>query len=336
MLSWLARYRMFTVVLACLSLVASFSIYVLGQPIDNRPGRFAISMLNFVESTRERSPFHARRFDVMTSEILDNIGGVLSQGDELFDDSGNLVKVAVQLDYGDGAFHPGLVIVHETGSQASTASYSYSTAYNDLVPMVLFVESGGTSLYTYWEDLPPDFSGDAGFMAHSTKGMVALEFHDTHYAESLRFVDTCACAGPPDEDLDSIVNQINQINASIPVYGELHGSYINTDVDLPFSISIHDDRLFLDGNIARFYWKLVDDRIVISKAGRLVRSYQRVDDVFFLFKTLALLRSAKISSPDGWSTFLRELVASADTNPEPWNRYVESFCSVYPNNENCP
>lgn len=343
MLSWLSRCYMLAAVLVCLSFVANFSVYGLGQPRNNRPATLALNMLNFVESQRSRWGFHDRGVDIMSSpKILSNIGGVLSQGDELVDDSG--IKVALQLDY-DNTFQPGRVVVRETGPQASKVSYNYGIEYNDLVPMVLFVASGGTSLYTYWEEddkLPAGFSSDAGFVAHPTKGMVALEFHGTRYAKALYHVDTCIfflCTVSPDEDLYSIVDRIND---SISTHGNLDSFrnliYINTDVHLPFRVSMRDDRLFVDvdGEIARFYPDLVNGRIVIRTARKLFRTHQRaMGDVFFLFETLALLRSVKISARDDWSIFVEKFAASADTNTEPWNRYIDSFCSVYPDNQGC-
>ena len=55
-----------------------------------------------------------------------------------------------------------------------------------------------------------------------------------------------------------------------------------------------------------------------------------LDDVYFLFETLALLRSAKTSEPHTWAMFLRALASDplVQNQPEPWIRYTRSYCRV--------
>ena len=301
----------------------------------------------------------AAGLDVFTSGNLARTGGVLSQADSLIDLSGNPVPVWVELAADQP--YPGHIDVYRTGS---TMRYEYPIEYNDLVPMVLFVDSGGTSLYTLWESdsgrFPPDFERDTGFVNHRLGGMIALEFQGTRYSDAVFFLDICkwTCVEPADDDLDSVVERINTELDGRPVDSDLpevmyirDGTYINTDVDLPFQVSVEGNLFFVDGNVARLHPNVSSrDRIVIHSAYRIVASEEfrwhfvrvldewlaseilaKVVDVHFLFETLALLRSAKESSPDEWKSFRQALESKVlvRANLEPWYRYSRSFCSLY-------
>ena len=61
------------------------------------------------------------------------------------------------------------------------------------------------------------------------------------------------------------------------------------------------------------------------------QAQRALDDAFFLFETLALLRSTKTHHPAKWSVF-RTLLASRwliAANRTPWARYTEAYCDVY-------
>ncbi|MCY3938974.1 MAG: hypothetical protein OXG22_11525, partial [Chloroflexi bacterium] len=64
---------------------------------------------------------------------------------------------------------------------------------------------------------------------------------------------------------------------------------------------------------------------------------EELQNVLFLFETLALLRTAKDSSADSWRDFVASLASAplADEHPEPWRRYLASFCSLYPSDASC-
>ena len=118
--------------LAFLALDGSFSVDVSGQrpPLITRT----------VPRTAGPTGYHA-----FAPNNLVRIGGVLSQADRLIDLSGNPVSVRIELAADQP--YPGYVNVHRTGLPTPDR---YLIEYSDLVPMVLFVDSGGTSLYTLW------------------------------------------------------------------------------------------------------------------------------------------------------------------------------------------
>ena len=203
------------------------------------------------------------------------------------------------------------------------------------------------------------------------------------------FLDTCrwTCTDPVGDDLDPVVGRINTELGGIRyddidslTSSHISGTYINTDVDLPFHVSMDGDLLSVNGNIARLHPNVSDNRIVIDDAKRIFTSERLPDvaaerislvlrasemltgavdareavtlrllmgeaareivleftpaslaDAHFLFETLALLRSAKESSLDGWKNFRQALESEVlvRTNPEPWELYSSSFCSLY-------
>ena len=373
MLSALLRRTVLTVAIASLVFLAlegGFSVDVSGQhdgsPISlNRP---------LVTSTAFRTAGNATGHNVFTAGNLARIGGVLSQANSLLDLSGNPVSVSVELAADQP--YPGHIDVYRTGS---SMRYEYPIEYNELVPMVLFVDGGGTSLYTFWESdggdrFPPNFERDAGLVNHHFEGLVALEFHGTRYSNAVYFLDICQwiCVEPADDDLDSVVERINTELDGRPVDGDhpdvTYITYINTDVDLPFKVSEDGDLFSVDGNVARLHpYVSSGDRIVIRRAERIVASYEfeyqmrqklgelagrmswfgdvalafkileEVAEVHFLFETLALLRSAKESSPDEWKSFRQVLESEflVRANPEPWYRYSRSFCALYSDDDDC-
>ena len=78
----------------------------------------------------------------------------------------------------------------------------------------------------------------------------------------------------------------------------------------------------------------------VEEMNELIDEYRRteetdeaktnLDDVYFLFETLALLRSVKTNEPSTWAKFLRTLSSSSmvQNQPEPWIRYTRSYCRV--------
>lgn len=388
MLPVLLRRTVLTVVgLVFFALEGGFSVNVSGQH-GGSPVNLHGSLINRTAAT------HPTGRGVFALGNLLRIGGVLSQADSLIDLSGNPVSVRVELAADQP--YPGHIDVYRTGS---TMRYEYPIEYNDLVPMALFVDSGGTSLYTLWESdsgrFPPDFERDAGFVNHRLQGMIALEFQGTRYSDAVHFLDTCrwTCTDPAGADLDPVVGRINSELGRVR-YDDIdfldvmyiRGTYINTDVDLPFQVSMDGDLLSVNGNVARLHPNVSDNRIVIDDATRIFTSErlpdvarerislvsrasemlagavdareavtlrllmdeaareivlefttQEVEDAHFLFETLALLRSAKESSPDDWKHFRQALESDilVRENPEPWYDYSRSFCSLYSDDDDC-
>lgn len=335
-----------TVIVVGLMVTVLFAVQTLAQITKN----LITASLN-----RSGSSYHKTGYQgVFNRSVLLNVGGVLSQANQLNDQSGKPIRVAIELMPSDT--YSGSFVVRQAGTQGN-----YTIEYTDLVPMALFVDSGGTSLYTLWEDdLFPSFRRDAGFVKHSGDGYVALEFAGTRYADALYCADICqGCLGSPDANLASkIMENISKINLDMERDEIGRGSQINTDLALSFLINVRESRAIIEGGIVRLYWKFVgSSNVEIKKAVPLVPpdglsqqtlkdevqeedceiSPQRLKDAFFLFETLALLRTAKETEPKYWSRFMQTLKSEklVSVGPEPWMRYTRSYCSVYPEAPEC-
>ena len=328
-----------------------------------------------LHSLNRSADFHPSQAAVFQFDVLQAIGGVLSQTSRLLAATGERGTFSITLDLESGEY-PGYVIVRH-----AETTVPYMIEYSDLVPMALFVDSGGASLYTLWNEdddrLPEDFQRVAGFVEHHVRGHVALEFNDTQYSDALYFIDRCrGCLGERDLNVGDGLTQVLRESS-----GERTGSsYINTDVGMPFIFSVDTGWVDLDGRIGRFHWDTSssgasitalpvlrepawdaieasevftdllrvtarpDVDVTISEYESLDFfmtatdiSRQRLNVGFFLFETLALLRTAKTDAPDGWSEFM-DLLSSeemVETNPVPWDRYTRSVCAVYPNRTDC-
>ena len=310
--------------------------------------------------------YHATGDDVFQPVVLQNIGGVLSQGSVVDGRDGRAPKVEFVIGL-DGTY-PGYVLVND-----GAVTGRYRIRYDDLVPMALFVDSGGTSLYTLWSDdrLPATFQREAGFAKYDGgPGFLAIEFAGTRYADALYFLDTClACVAVPDDDSGAAVNARTATDTEAG--SERPSSYINADVDSPFEVEeTSAGAIEVRGGIIRFYWRgdagtgervsvvrkqpivrpgelranvdrwvterenahinLLRAGFDLRKEGRIL-GRRRLADAFFLFETLALLRATKLRSPEDWSVFMAVLSSAwfVRHNREPWERYTETFCGVY-------
>ena len=321
-----------------------------------------------LRSLNRSATFHPSQAGVFQFDVLEAIGGVLSQTNRLIAETGESGPFSITADLENGQY-PGYVTVHHMGTQTQ-----YSIEYSDLVPMALFVDSGGTSLYTLWrdQDLPPSFLHEAGFMEHNIDGELALEFNDTRYANALYFVDLCEyCLD--DQAIHVGVDLEKDLWKSAD--GRGGSSYINTDVRLPFHFSVVAGSADLTGGIARFEWRTsadvsIDALPVLREPERTLQNLfgaftdsdiltalnedsiqqameaaRSVDDTtrrlladgFFLFETLALLRTAKTDVPEKWSEFMRLLSSEelVNADPSPWDRYTRSVCAAYPGTTEC-
>ena len=100
----------------------------------------------------------------------------------------------------------------------------------------------------------------------------------------------------------------------------------------------------LRANVDRWLAEFDDVRILRLMAGFDERKKgsgsmqrRRLADAFFLFETLALLRASKLHWPEDWSAFMAVLSSEwfVRKNREPWERYTEIFCGVYPDAVEC-
>ena len=315
--------------------------------------------------------YHATGNDVFQLAVLQTIGGVLSQGSVAGGRDGQAPKVEFALGL-DGAY-PGHVLVSD-----GVARGRYRIRYDELVPMALFVDGGGTSLYTLWsaDSLPANFQREAGFGKYDGgPGFVAIEFAATRFADTLYFLDTCAaCVAFPDDDSEAVVNERTSSDAEAG--SERLSSYINADVGSPFELEeTSAGAIEVTGGISRFRWSAevgsrrasVDRKQPIVRPGELQANVDRwlaekeddhilrlmagidmrkegsipgrrkLADAFFLFETLALLRATKLHWPEDWSAFMAVLSSEwfVRKNREPWERYTETFCGVYPAGVEC-
>ena len=321
---------------------------------------------------RTGSAYHATGNDVFRPVVLQNIGGVLSQGSVAAGRDGQAPKVEFALGL-DGAY-PGYVLVSD-----GAARVRYRIGYDDLVPMALFVDGGGTSLYTLWgaDKLRADFQREAGFAKFEAgRGFVAIEFAATRFVDALYFLDTCiGCVAFPD---DASGATGNARTVSVTEAGNRRrSSYINADVGSQFKArGTGAGAIKVTGSIVRFHWSAdagtgkrvsVNRKQPIVRPGELqanvgrwlaenekghilrlmsgidirkegsVQGRRRLADAFFLFETLALLRASKTHWPEDWSAFMALLSSRwlVRRYRKPWERYTKAYCGVYPARTEC-
>lgn len=390
------------VCLACLMIASSLS----AQPIPNRESPIRL--------TAHRPPAgRPTGLRALARANLLRVRGVLSQTTELTFTGGE-ASVAIALT--SSSEYPGYIAVRLNGSPTS---YHYPIAYSDLVPMALFIDAGGTTLYTLPDPDAPaasSFASDAGLVDHRLDGMVALELRGTRYADAMYFLDTCiGCVEPADDDITRLVDDLNAADPS-PASADflemlrLSTTYINTDIGLSYQITTRDTRLRVNGTILRLHpdpspRSSIREAERIATPANLVAATRRqlsrleaevqetrtsmlqslsealsaddaieeltffrvqnamlatlpvelsalitepllrqqvlledkLEDAFFLFETLALLRSARLSAPAQWAEFRQALASDAlvRQHPEAWERYSESYCSIYGDKDEC-
>ena len=214
--------------------------------------------------------YHAAGNDVFQPAVLQTIGGVLSQGSVAVDGDGRAPKVELALGL-DGTYR-GHVLVSD-----GAATGRYRIRYGDLVPMALFVDGGGTSLYTLWsaDRLPANFQREAGFAQYvDGPGFVAIEFVATRFADALYFLDTCAgCVAFPDDDSESALDTRSASDAEAG--SGRRSSYINSDVGSPFKLEETSvGAIEVTGPIVRFRWSAdagTGRRVSVDRKDPIVR-----------------------------------------------------------------
>ena len=239
--------------------------------------------------------YHATGNDVFQPAVLQTIGGVLSQGSVATGRGGRAPKVEFAL--GPDGDYPGHVLV---GDSAVTGRYRI--AYDELVPMALFVDGGGTSLYTLWGDdrLPVNFQREAGFAKYDVgQGFVAIEFAATRFSDALYFLDTCdRCVAFPDDDSEASIKarMTGRFGTEAGSGRRRSYSYINADVGSTFEVEkTGAGAIEVNGDIIRFFWSAdagtgqhvsVDSRQPMARPGELQANVDRwlanFDDVRIL------------------------------------------------------
>lgn len=206
---------------------------------------------------RGRSAYHVTGQDVFQRKLLDSIGGVLSQSAV---DPGQTERFpTLELVLGSEGEYPGYITVSE-----SSVSGRYRIRYEDLVPAVLFVESGGTSLFTLWDTdkLPENFAEDAGFVETAQgRGHVAIEFADTRYEGALTFLDLCSVCVADTQDRRT-TRFAQRLEAGESATTARSSSYINTDIGATYRLLERGaGRIAVAGSVFRFYWSAVSDEV---------------------------------------------------------------------------
>ena len=208
---------------------------------------------------RDPTP-HVMGHAVLSPAIVTTWGGVVAQAHSLTMHGEPLtdVRLTLRLDEPDAE---GLRV------DFGETTLFYPIDYPDLVPMALFVESGGTGLYTAFGDdrLGDGFNAQAGTVALPDHGgdRIALEFAGTVYEDALVEVDWCG-----DCLMDAPPNLLRQANAVAYEWPELSGwpldentpwdgSYVNTDFGSNVLAEAEGERLALTSTIARYDWSVV-------------------------------------------------------------------------------
>lgn len=206
---------------------------------------------------RSGSVYHVTGQDVFRQDLLRSIGGVLSQSVVEVEETGHSPNVELGLEP-DGEY-PGHIIVN-----GYSLSGLYRIRYEELVPMVLFVDSGGTSLFTLWDadKLPENFAEEAGFAeATHGRGHVAIEFAGTRYEGALTFLDVCRACVADTKALES-AQLAQRLDAGENSASERPSNYINSDVGGTFRLVGRDaGRAAVTGSVSRFYWSAVSDAV---------------------------------------------------------------------------
>ncbi|MDE0129658.1 MAG: hypothetical protein OXQ86_08855 [Gammaproteobacteria bacterium] len=206
---------------------------------------------------RGGSVYHVTEQDVFRQDLLRSIGGVLSQSIVEIEEGGHFPTV--ELGLGPDGEYPGHIIVN-----GSSLSGLYRIRYEELVPMALFVDSGGTSLFTLWgaDKLPDDFAKDAGFVeATDGRGHVAIEFAGTRYENVLVFLDICRACAADTKDRES-AQLVQRLDAGEDSTSVRPSNYINSDVGGTFRLVGRDaGRVAVTGSVSRFYWSAVSDAV---------------------------------------------------------------------------
>ena len=284
---------------------------------------------------RQRSYlFHGRVTDHkvhgLTPRVLRSLGGVFSLADELKSRTGD--EVSVRLEHDDTRDYPGHIVVRRPDAQLDSR---YRIDYASLVPMAMFVDSGATSLYTLFNADPAgsDFFARAGLLPHPERGHVALEFAGTPYAAALQLLDTCR---------DCLGNSLIGVPTKLDV-GDVPDvvDWVNADDGLtppgPYVFAVRDGAAEVSGKIVRFELRSSLGEVLVSSATEVLnRSDEDLEEAYFLFETVALLRAAKKDDPNGWARF-RDAISSdafVQAHPQPWELYTRSFCDAYPNGDN--
>lgn len=219
---------------------------------------------------RTNSPYH--RVGI-SGRLLRAIGGVQSQGVAtvgLCED--DHIRLYFQLESGS---YPGYLNARLCGTEAKVL-----LPYDELVPLVLFVDSGGTSLYTAF-DLDAEFMKNAGFVKHKEGGLVALELKGTRFEEAVSSIDFCehCLSEDTDDELREAISPRAETERGNIDYEE--GSYINTDLGIPHIVTVEEGEIAVSGGIARYHWKSFslagsDADVAITEVNRLVRPTRKL------------------------------------------------------------
>jgi hypothetical protein len=221
-----------------------------------------------------------------------------------------------------------------------------------------------------------DFERDAGVVAHPAGGYVAFEFNETRYADALYFLDLCDdCTGEDvgvGNDLREILRTTSRgeidesyvntdfrlpylFNADDAGNATVRGAIARYEWETFLYVSITAQELirapessFVPNLFVPDFYALdqLNAEVVRAAVSRMADEVGRLNDTrrglledgFFLFETLALLRTAKTDMrPDEWTQFMEVLSTEPliDANRAPWNQYARSLCAVYSNRAEC-
>lgn len=282
--------------------------------------------------------FHQSGHAVFDALMAPTIGGVVAQG--FVQGAGGEADVVLSLP--EPASYTGQIAVTTGG-----VTGHLDVTYDELVRSALFIDGGRTSLYTFWDEdvLPDGFAHDAGFLgAMQEEGMIAIEFRTVAYSRDLYLLDLelDSCIVPTEaKTVMETLNEALAAEATNPdfVFEVFDGSYIVSDLAVPFQLTISNDRASVEGALHRYHWEALSGRVatvfdieLYDPAACNANDLTVLNKMTDLFGTLSLLRTARAHDEEAFVAFLTSLSAEAlvAANPGPWQDYKASVGELYP------
>lgn len=205
---------------------------------------------------------------VLSPQVVTTWGGVVGQADALMIQGEPVTDLRLRLAL-DESDDDGLRV------DFGGTSLVYPIQYSDLVPMALFVESGGTGLYTAFpsSQLDDDFDTRAGTIVLDSGDRIALEFAGTAFEAALYEVDHCIdCLVAAPERFQTLADSVeyewqNIRGWIIDANNRRESSYINTDFGSDVLVETNGNQLELTSTIARYDWFAELDQVNMISFG---------------------------------------------------------------------
>ena len=206
--------------------------------------------------SRAGSSFHRNGALVFNKAVVGRFRGVVSQASEL-SIGGNVLTYIVIDPLPSNTEYSGSLSIMGPNSQ-----FEYQISYDDLLPLALLAQSGGTSLYSLTSNIRQasqeatsirEWAKESGMVVDQNT-VVAIELSGTRFFRALEFVDLCyVCEG---QEFPQIANNINRKNNAHRPTSIVDESWIITDIDIPFEVTVVQGTLEIDTTLTRDSWIL--------------------------------------------------------------------------------